>query len=207
SPAGEQARATLALIRMLDSMSITPIPAWRDYHEYVARIEQNGDVVAELIPFAKPADAPDFLASTASRQAVAALQADLPARLNAALDAVLQPNRTDTALEDAERWLTDTVPTFAGPGRWLLARTKFRALDEEHARIWRGDQTVQLGELSPLAVALAAMEVMRPTYFVFFVPHDGEPTEASRDQRRELGAIFLRQMLQVAQLSAARAVP
>jgi hypothetical protein len=29
---------------------------------------------------------------------------------------------------------------------------------------------VQLGELSPLAVALAAMEVMRPRYFVFFVP-------------------------------------
>jgi hypothetical protein len=138
---------------------------------------------------------------------VAALQADLPARLNAALDAVLLPDRTDTALEDAERWLTDTVPAFAGPGRWLLARTTFRALDEEHARIWSGDQTVQLGELSPLAVALAAMEVMRPTYFVFFVPHDGEPTEASRDQRRELGAIFLRQMLQVAQLSAARAVP
>jgi hypothetical protein len=51
------------------------------------------------------------------------------------------------------------------------------------------------------------MEVMRPTYFVFFVPHDGEPTESSRDQRRELGAVFLRQMLQVAQLSASRAVP
>ena len=61
-------------------------------------------------------------------QAVAALQADLPARLNAALDAVLQPNQTDAALEDAERWLTDAVPAFAGPGRWLLARTKFRAL-------------------------------------------------------------------------------
>jgi hypothetical protein len=66
---------------------------------------------------------------------------------------------------------------------------------------------VQLGELSPLAVALAAMEVMRPRYFVFFVPYDGEPTEPSRDQRRELGAVFLRQMLQVAQLSTARAAP
>jgi HD superfamily phosphohydrolase len=207
SPAGEQARATLALIRMFDSMSITPIPAWRDYHEYVARIEQNRDVVAELVRFAEPADAPDFLASTASRQAVAALQADLPARLNAALDAVLQPNRADAALEDAERRLTDAVPAFAGPGRWLLAQTKFRALDEEHARIWRGDQTVQLGELSPLAVALAAMEVMRPRYFAFFVPHDGEPTEPSRDQRRELGAVFLREMLRVAQLSTSRAAP
>jgi hypothetical protein len=183
-------------------MSITPIPAWRDYHEYVARIEQNRDVVAELARFAEPADAPDFLASTASQQAVAALQADLPARLNAALDAVLQPDRTDTALEDAERWLTDAVPAFAGPGRWLLARTKFRALDEEHASIWRGDHTVQLGELSPLAVALAAMEVMRPRYFVFFVPHEGEPTESGRDQRRELGAVFLRQMLQVVRLAA-----
>ena len=207
SPAGEQARATLALIRVLDSMSITPIPAWRDYHEYVARIEQNRDVAAGLARFAEPADTPDFLASPASRQAVAALQADLPARLNAALDAVLQPDRAEDVLEDAERWLTGAVPAFAGPGRWLLARTRFRALDQEHARIWRGDQTVQLGELSPLAVALAAMEVMRPRYFVFFVPYDGEPTEASRDQRRELGAIFLRQMLRVATLATSRAAP
>ena len=129
------------------------------------------------------------------------------ARLNAALDAVLQPDRPDTALEDAERWLTDAVPAFAGPGRWLLARTKFRAPDEEHASIWRGDHTVQLGELSPLAVALAAMEVMRPRYFVFFVPHDGEPTESGRDQRRELGAVFLRQMLQLVRLATAHAGP
>jgi len=104
SPAGEQARATLALIRMVGSMSITPIPAWRDYHEFVARIEQ-------------------------------------------------------------------------------------------------------LGELSPLAVALAAMEVMRPTYFAFFVPHDGEPTEPSRDQRRELGAVFLREMLNVVRLATSGVGP
>ena len=72
-------------------------------------------------------------------------------------------------------------------------------------RIWRGDRTVQLGELSPLAVALAAMEVMRPRYFVFFIPHDGEPTESSRDQRRELGAVFLREVLWVARLAASPA--
>jgi len=99
------------------------------------------------------------------------------------------------------------VPAFAGRGRWLLARTQFRALDEEHASIWRGDHTVQLGELSPLAVALAAMEVMRPRYFVFFVPHDGEPTEPSRDERRELGAVFLRQMLRAVRLATSRAAP
>jgi hypothetical protein len=51
------------------------------------------------------------------------------------------------------------------------------------------------------------MEVMRPRYFVFFVPYDGEPTEPSRDQRRDLGAVFLRQMLQVAQRSSSRAAP
>jgi hypothetical protein len=207
SPAGEQVHATQALIRVFDSMSITPIPAWRDYHEYVARIEQNRDVVAELVQFAEPADAPEFLTSKASRQAVAALQADLPAQLNAALDAVLQPNRTDADLEDAERWLTDAVPAFDGPGRWLLARTEFRAIREEHASIWRGDHTVQLGELSPLAVALAAMEVMRPKYLAFFVPHDGEPTEPSRDQRRELGAVFLREVLRVVRLATPRAAP
>ena len=207
SPAGEQAQATLALIRVFDSMSIMPIPAWRDYHEYVARIEQNRDVVTELIQFAEPADAPQFLTSEASRQAVAALQADLPAQLNAALDAVLQPNRTDADLEDAERWLTDAVPAFDGPGRWLLARTEFRAIHEEHASIWRGDHIVQLGELSPLAVALAAMEVMRPRYFAFFVPHDGEPTEPSRDQRREIGAVFLREVLKVVRLATSRAAP
>ena len=207
SPAGEQAHATLALIRVFDSMSITPIPAWRDYHEYVARIDQNRDVVAELVQFAEPADAPEFLTSKASRQAVAALQADLPAQLNAALDAVLRPDRTDADLEDAERWLTDAVPAFDGPGRWLLARTEFRAIREEQASIWRGDRTVQLGELSPLAVALAAMEVMRPRYFAFFVPHDGEPTEPSRDQRRELGAVFLREVLRVGRLATSRAAP
>ncbi len=207
SPAGEQAHATLALIRVFDSMSITPIPVWRDYHEYVARIEQNRDVAAELVQFVEPADAPDFLTSKASRQAVAVLQADLPARLNAALDAVLQPNQTDADLEDAERWLTDAVPAFGGPGRWLLARTEFRAIHEEHASIWRGDYRVQLGELSPLAVALAAMEVMRPRYFAFFVPHDGEPTESTRDQRRELGAVFLREVLRMVRLATSRAAP
>jgi hypothetical protein len=124
SPAGEQARATLALIRVLDSMSITPIPAWRDYHEYVARIEQNPDVVAELVQFAEPADAPDFLASTASRQAVAALQADLPARLNAALDAVLQPDRTDTALGVG---LRRSWPLVARPDQVPRARRGARA--------------------------------------------------------------------------------
>ncbi len=207
SPAGEQAHATLALIGVFDSMSIMPIPAWRDYHEYVARIEQNRDVVAELVQFAEPADAPDFLTSKASRQAVAALQADIPAQLNAALDAVLRPNRTDADLEDAERWLTDAVPAFDGPGRWLLARTEFRAIQQEHASIWRGDQTVQLGELSPLAVALAAIEVMRPRYFAFFVPHDGEPTEPGRDQRRELGAVFLREVLRVVRPATSGAAP
>ena len=94
-------------------------------------------MVAELVQFAEPAGAPEFLTSKASRQAVAALQADLPAQLNAALDAVLRPDRTDADLEDAERWLTDAVPAFDGPGRWLLARTEFRAIHEEHASIWR----------------------------------------------------------------------
>jgi hypothetical protein len=56
-------------------------------------------------------------------------------------------------------------------------------------------------------MALAAMEVMRPRYFVFFVPHDGEPTESSRDQRRELGAVFLHQMLRVVRLATSRAAP
>jgi hypothetical protein len=49
------------------------------------------------------------------------------------------------------------------------------------------------------------MEVMRPRYFVFFVPHDGEPTESSRDQRRELGAVFLHQMLRMVRLATSRA--
>jgi hypothetical protein len=49
------------------------------------------------------------------------------------------------------------------------------------------------------------MEVMRPSYFVFFVPHDGEPTESSRDQRRELGAVFLHRILQVVRLATAPA--
>jgi hypothetical protein len=84
--------------------------------------------------FRTSADAPDFLTSKASRQAVAALQADLLARLNA-VDAVLQSNRTDADLEDAECSLTGAVPAFDGPGRWLLTRTEFRAIHEEQASI------------------------------------------------------------------------
>jgi len=41
----------------------------------------------------------------------------------------------------------------------------------------------------------------------FFVPHDREPTEPSRDQRRELGAVFLREVLRVVRLASPRAAP
>lgn len=124
---------------------------------------------------------------------MSALVADLPARLNDALDAQLASADDDRGLRAAEARLTELhpeLPTCGGAGFWLLARVPFMALKEDFANIWRGDEEVGLSELSPFPLALTAIEVMRPRYFVYFVPFDRAAGDASKQQRREVGRQF-----------------
>ncbi len=44
--------------------------------------------------------------------------------------------------------------------------------------------------MSPYPLALAAIEIMRPRYYVFFIPFAGAAAEASTAQRRAVGRSF-----------------
>ena len=67
-------------------------------------------------------------------------------------------------------------------------------MKEDVANIWRGSEQALLSDVSPYPIALAAIEIMRPRYQVFFVPHAAKPGEASTRQRREVGRLFLEQI-------------
>ena len=77
-----------------------------------------------------------------------------------------------------------------GEGNWLVTHVPFLALEEDVAQIWRGDHAALLSDVSPYPLALAAIEIMRPRYHVFFVPFDGASAEASTAQRRAVGRAF-----------------
>jgi hypothetical protein len=188
-----QATTALALQDVFDTFSRSPIPAWRNYQEFLARAQQNPASVARMIGSAGPPDPPQYLRTAASREAVAALLADLPARLNSALDAVVRPNGGDQDLRDVEDLLAlkaGELDSCGGAGTWIVTHVPFFALQEDVAIIWRGDEEALLSDVSPYPLALAAIEIMRPRYYVFFVPFEGAAREASTAQRREVGRVF-----------------
>lgn len=188
-----RARVTLALLDMCDSLSVVPVPAWRNYQEFLARADQNPDAVARLIASPQPPATPDYLRSRASRDALAALLSELPARLNAALDECLHTGEDQSRTREVEELLGRLHPTVevcGGAGFWLVTRVPFMALKEDFANIWRGDEEVALAEVSPFPLALTAIEVMRPRWFVYFVPLVVPAREAAKEQRREVGRLF-----------------
>ncbi len=181
-----RARATLAMLSVCDSFSLSPVPAWRNYQEFLARASQNQGAVADLIA-ANPRDE----RSAHSQRAPAALLDELPAQLNDALDRSVANADGVRAAEEHVGRLNPTVPACAGAGAWLVVRVPFLALEEGSTAVWRGDEEVPLSQVSPIPVALSAIEVMRPRYFVFFVPFEAAPVDATKEQRREIGARFL----------------
>ena len=187
------ARSTLALLDTFDTFSISPITAWRNYQEYLARADQNPEAVRRLLAAAVPATPPAYLRSQASRQAVDVLATELPARLNSGLGAVLSRWGDDHDLSAAERLLTDQVPVVpeCGEGCWLVTTMPFLALHDDFAGIWRGDEQALLSDVSPYPLALAAIDLMRPRFHIFFVPFEGPRREATTRQRREVGRAFL----------------
>ena len=54
----ERARRLLRLHDVCDSFALEPVAAWRNYHEYLARAEQNPEAVAALVEQAPPAEDP-----------------------------------------------------------------------------------------------------------------------------------------------------
>ena len=97
------------------------------------------------------------------------LLSDLPARLNSALDHLL----AGSDVQEVERRLTADIPRIEGCGEgfWLLEPVHFLAVREEFATVWRGDDEALLSAVSPFPFALTAIEVMRPRYYVYFVPY------------------------------------
>ena len=177
-----RARTALALQDVFDTFAVSPIPAWRNYQEFLARAQQNSVSVARMVESASLPQAPRYLRTAASRVAVAALLADLPARLNSALDGLVRPNGSDQDLRDVEELLvlrTGELDSCGGAGTWLVTHVPFFALQEDVANIWRGDEEALLSDVSPYPLALAAIEIMRPRYYAFFVPFEGAAREAS----------------------------
>ena len=192
----EGIRIYLTLLDVVDTFEVTPVPAWRNYQEYQARAEQNDATVRALIRELPVAPIPDYLSNPASTEAVTVLAADVPARLNAAIDRTLRRVADNGDLPAVEARLTREVPVVpsCGPGFWLVAEVPFRGMKERVANIWRGSEQALLSDVSPFPIALAAIEIMRPRYQVFFVPFAATPGEASTQQRREVGRLFLEQI-------------
>lgn len=186
------ARTALAFLDVADTFALTPVPAWRNYQEFVARIDQNRESAEQIAALASEQVLPAYVQSPAAQQSVRVLQSELPALLNAALDELLRPQRDAQESRAAEMKLGLQVPSVpgCGDGFWLVDTSPFRALEEDFAGIWRDDDETLLGELSPFPIALAALEIMRLRHMVFFVPLDGGPGEATAEQRRAVGKAF-----------------
>ena len=152
----EQARRLLRLHDVCDGFALEPVAAWRNYHEYLERADQNPDVVAALIEQA-PAKTPSFLVSAASREAAALMLTELPARLNGALDELLGDD-DNVGAREVEAWLSATTPHVdgLGVGFWLVQPVGFLAVREEFATVWRGDLESPLSAVSPFPLALTA---------------------------------------------------
>ena len=112
--------------------------------------------------------------------------------MNAALDRLLRPVEDDTDLRAVEDLLGREAGRIdgCGEGTWIVTHVPFQALEEDVAQIWRGDHPALLSDVSPYPLALAAIEIMRPRYYVFFVPFDGASGDASTAQRRAVGRAF-----------------
>ncbi|MDX6357312.1 MAG: uncharacterized protein QOH37_366 [Nocardioidaceae bacterium] len=188
-PLAEPARRLLRLLDICDNVVLEPIPAWRNYQEFLARAEQNPDPVAALVDSAPAPRTPDYLSSDATREAARILLTDLPARLNNALDHVF----AGVDRREVERRLTADWPRIdgCGEGFWLISRVNFLAVREEFATVWRGHEEALLSAVSPFPFALTAIEVMRPRYHVFFVPYGPVPRAPEKEERRAIGRAFL----------------
>jgi HD superfamily phosphohydrolase len=189
----ERARRLLRLHDVCDGFALEPVAAWRNYHEYVARAEQNPDAVAALVEQAPPARTPAFLVSATSREAAALMLTELPARLNGALDELLGDD-DNVGAREVEAWLSTTTPRVDGLGEgfWLVQPVGFLALRDEFATVWRGDVESPLSAVSPFPLALTAIEVMRPHCYAYFVPYAAAPQHAGKETRRAVGDAFFR---------------
>jgi hypothetical protein len=189
----QRARRLLRLHDVCDSFALEPVAAWRNYHEYVARAEQNPEAVATLVEQAPPPRTPSFLVSAASRQAAALMLTEPPARLNGALDELLGDD-DHVGARIVETWLSGTTPFVddLGEGFWLIAPVGFLAVRDEFATVWRGDVESPLSAVSPFPLALTAIEVMRPHCYAYFVPFATPPMHPGKDMRRSVGDAFFR---------------
>ena len=146
----QRARRLLRLHDVGDTFALEPVAAWRNYHEYLERAEENPHDVAALVEQAPPARTPSFLVSAASRQAAALMLTEPPARLNGALDELLGDD-DHVGARIVEAWLSTTTPRIDGLGEgfWLVAPVGFLAVRDEFATVWRGDVESPLSAVSP----------------------------------------------------------
>ena len=184
-------RRLLRLHDVCDSYALEPVSAWRNYHEFLARAEQNPDAVAALVEQAPPPRTPAFLVSAASREAAALMLTEPPAQLNGALDELLGDD-DHVGARVVEAWLSTTTPRVDGLGEgfWLVAPVGFLAVRDEFATVWRGDEESPLSAVSPFPLALTAIEVMRPHCYAYFVPFATAPQHPGKEARRAVGDAF-----------------
>ena len=187
----QRARRLLRLHDVGDTFALEPVAAWRNYHEYLERAEENPHDVAALVEQAPPARTPSFLVSAASRQAAALMLTEPPARLNGALDELLGDD-DHVGARIVEAWLSTTTPRIDGLGEgfWLVAPVGFLAVRDEFATVWRGDVESPLSAVSPFPLALIAIEVMRPHCYAYFVPFTTAPMHPGKEARRSVGDAF-----------------
>jgi HD superfamily phosphohydrolase len=188
-----RARRLLRLHDVCDGFALEPVAAWRNYHEFLERAEENPDAVAALVEQAPPPRTPAFLVSAASREAAALMLTELPSRLNGALDELLDDD-DQVGAREVEQWMSVTAPRVdsLGDGFWLVAPVGFLAVRDEFATVWRGDRESPLSAVSPFPLALIAIEVMRPHCYAYFVPFVTPPQRPGKEARRVVGEAFFR---------------
>ena len=188
-----RARRLLRLHDVGDTFALETVAAWRNYHEFLERAEENPDAVAALVEHAPPPRTPAFLVSAASREAAALMLTELPSRLNGALDELLDDD-DQVGAREVEQWMSITTPHVEGlgDGFWLVAPVGFLAVRDEFATVWRGDRESPLSAVSPFPLALIAIEVMRPHCYAYFVPFVTPPQRPGKEARRVVGKAFFR---------------
>lgn len=172
----------LALMRISDEVSPVYRAAWRSYGEYLDALGRFPGISQFGAEFQNASGTKPIDWQLKSIQEIAErapIGESVPYLFNELLRK-LDKNHPDLDVK-LELLLNDRHSEIEGvDGTWVVAnRAKFSALKPADSGVWEGDRERSFVDLSPIAVALAHAEQMRPLIWSFFVPFNETDTRAN----------------------------